>query len=101
MIGGVFMVRPAGRPHVEVKEMLAVQILIAVFSLTGTILMFIAFPFSAAHAFPLAAFVLSGTTMFLPVSKRVKAPFVALGVVSFCLFLGFLLVLFRGAQGGF
>lgn len=101
MTGGVFMVRPAGRTRSGVKEMFAVQILIAVFSLTGTILMFIAFPFSAAHAFPLAAFVLSGATIFIPVSRRLKAPFVALAVISFCLFLGFLLVLFRGAQGGF
>lgn len=81
--------------------MFAIQILISVFSLTGTVLMLAAFPFGFAHIFPLAAFVLSGVTIFLPVSKRVKAPFVALAVVSFCLFLGFLLVLFRGAEGGF
>jgi hypothetical protein len=78
--------------------MAVIQILIMVFSLTGAVMLFINLPFlSLSHLFPVLSFIMAGASLLLK-SNRLKAIFMVLAVILFCLFLGFVFFVFSAAE---
>jgi len=80
--------------------MAVIQILIMVFSLTGTVLLFVNLPvpslsqLSLSHIFPVLAFIFAGASMLVKSSRFVQGVLMILAVILFCLFLGFIFFVF-------